>query len=136
MQQQNSELLRATAVIALFAIGAMHFLQIVDTLDATPLLGVAYVLLIASSIVLAMRLLLSNDPRAWLGAALLGAAIMVGYAFTRLIGTTFDAEDVGNWACALGLASLFVEGVLVGISACAITRLQSTPAAEAAVFDR
>lgn len=119
---ERSEMLRATGVIALLAIGAIHFAQIGDTLTATPLLGIGYLALIAASIACAMSLLRANDPRAWLSAGLLGLAVIAGYAFTRLIGTTVDHEDVGNWNCALGLASLFVEAVLVGISSFAISR--------------
>jgi hypothetical protein len=118
-------MLRATGVVALLAIGAIHFLQIVDTLSATPLLGVAYLGLIAATIVLAAWLLVANDPRAWLGAGLLSIAVIAGYGFTRFIGTTFDPEDVGNWACMLGLASLFVEAALVGVSSYAIASEQA-----------
>jgi hypothetical protein len=115
-------ILRTTAVIELIAIGAMHFLQIVATFAETPLLGVAYVGLIAATMALAAWLAVANDPRAWAGAGLLSIAIIVGYAFTRLVGTTFDNEDVGNWSCMLGLASLFVEAALVALSSWAIAR--------------
>jgi hypothetical protein len=46
---------------------------------------------------------------------------MLGYAFTRLVGTTFDNQDVGNWSCMLGLASLFVEAALLALSGFAMT---------------
>jgi len=114
--------LRTTAVIELIAIGAVHFVQIVATFQETPLLGVAYVGLIAASVALATWLAVANDPRAWAGAGLLSVAIIVGYAFTRLVGTTFDNEDVGNWSCMLGLASLFFEAALLAFSSCAIAR--------------
>jgi len=45
--------LRATGVIALLGIGAIHFLQIVDAFQSTPLLGLAYVALIAACVALA-----------------------------------------------------------------------------------
>ena len=51
---------------------------------------------------------------------LLSAAVLVGYAFTRLVGTTFDNQDVGNWSCMLGLASIFVEGSLLALSGSAL----------------
>jgi hypothetical protein len=49
-------------------------------------------------------------------AAVCGAAI-VGYAFTRITSTPLDSQDVGNWACMLGLAALFVETTLLALSA-------------------
>jgi hypothetical protein len=112
--------LRTTGVIALLGIGTIHFLQIVVTFQSTPLLGLAYVALIAASVALATWLVVVDDVRAWAGAGLLSVAIIVGYAFTRLVGTTFDNQDVGNWSCMLGLASLFVEATLLALSGTAI----------------
>jgi hypothetical protein len=112
--------LRSTGVVALLAIGAIHFLQIVPTIEQTPLLGAGYVALIAASIVVAAWLAVANDARAWAAAGLLSAAVLAGYAFTRLVGTTFDNQDVGNWSCTLGLASIFVEGSLLAVSGSAL----------------
>jgi hypothetical protein len=116
----DTTILRATGVITLVAIAAMHFLQIVVTFQGTPLLGLAYVGLITACMTLAGRLAIANDSRAWAGAGMLSVAIIVGYAFTRLIGTTFDNQDVGNWSCMLGLATLFVEAALLALSSFAI----------------
>jgi hypothetical protein len=120
--------LRATAVVALLGVGTIHFLQIVPTLQQTPLLGVGYVALIAASVAIAAWLIAADDPRAWTAAGLLSVAVLVGYAFTRLVGTTFDNQDVGNWSCTLGLASIFVEGALLALSgsALALTRTRVT----------
>ena len=46
----------------------------------------------------------------WFAVAALGVAVFVGYAFARILSTPFDNQDVGNWACTLGLAALLVEG--------------------------
>jgi hypothetical protein len=117
--------LRATGVVALLAIGAIHFLQIVPTIEQTPLLGVGYVALIVASVMVAAWLAVANDARAWAAAGLLSAAVLVGYAFTRLVGTTFDNQDVGNWSCMLGLASIFVEGSLLALSGSALAFTKS-----------
>ena len=111
---------RTTAVVALLAIGTIHFLQIVPTVQETPVLGLAYVALIAASVIVAAWLVLANDSRAWAAAGLISAAVLVGYAFTRLVGTSFDNQDVGNWACTLGLASIFVEAALLVLSGAAL----------------
>jgi hypothetical protein len=113
-------ILRATGVVALLAIGTIHFLQIVPTLQQTPLLGLGYVVLIAASAIVAAWLVVANDVRAWAGAGLLSVAVLVGYAFTRLVGTPFDNQDVGNWSCMLGLASIFVEVSLLALSGSAL----------------
>ena len=113
-------ILRATGVVALLAIGTIHFLQIVPTVQETPLLGLAYFALIVASVTVAAWLVVANDSRAWTAAGLISAAVLAGYAFTRLFGTTFDNQDVGNWACMLGLASIFVETALVALSGAAL----------------
>ena len=119
--------LRATGVVALLAIATIHFLQIVPTFQQTPLLGLAYLALIAASVTVAAWLAVANDARAWAAAGLTSAAVLVGYAFTRLFGTTFDNQDVGNWACMLGLASIFVETVLLALSGASLA-LTKAPA--------
>ena len=118
----DAAILRATGVVALLGIGAIHFLQIVDTFQQTPLLGFAYVLLIAASVAVAAWLVVRDDVQAWAAAGLISVAVLVGYAFTRVVGTTFDNQDVGNWSCALGLASIFVEASLLALSGAAIAR--------------
>ena len=65
------------------------------------------------------------DVRAWAAAGLISVAVILGYAFTRLVGTTFDNEDVGNWSCMLGLASLFVEAALLAPSGFAIALVRT-----------
>jgi hypothetical protein len=112
--------LRATGVVALLTIGTIHFLQIIPTVQQTPLLGFGYVALIAASVVVAAWLVVADDVRAWVAAGLLSVVVLVGYAFTRLVGTTFDNQDVGNWSCMLGLASIFVEVSLIGLSGSAL----------------
>ena len=122
----DAAIVRAIGVVALIGIAAIHFLQIVETFQETPLLGLGYVALIAASVAAAGWLLVSNDLRAWAAAALISVAVIAGYAFTRVVGTTFDNQDVGNWACILGLASLFVEGTLLALSGYAIGLQRNT----------
>jgi hypothetical protein len=38
-----------------------------------------------------------------------------------MLSTPLDNQDVGNWACTLGLAALFVEGLMVAVAAYAIS---------------
>jgi hypothetical protein len=45
------------------------------------------------------------------------AAAVGGYIFTRLFNTPLDNQDLGNWSCMLGLASLFIEVTLLAVSA-------------------
>jgi hypothetical protein len=47
--------------------------------------------------------------------------VFEGYAFTRILSTPLDNLDVGNWACPLGLAALFVERLIVAVAAYAVS---------------
>jgi hypothetical protein len=107
---------RATGVLSLLAIGAIHFLQIVPTTEATPLLGLAFLVLIVASLVLAARLAISGDAVSWMATALVSAGAIGGYMFTRTFNTPLDNVDVGNWSCMLGLGALFVETTLLASS--------------------
>jgi uncharacterized membrane protein YeiB len=114
--------MRATALLALMGIAVIHLVQLVPTFQATPLLGGAFVVLIAGTVVVGVQLVnpkLSN-ARLWFPVLALGASAIGGYVFTRLVSTPLDNQDVGNWACMLGVAALFVEGALVALSGYAI----------------
>lgn len=114
-------MLRGMGAITLVAIGAMHFLQLVPTFEATPLLGIAYVTFIGACLIVAALLVATENRRAWAAAGIVCVAALGGYAFTRILSTPFDNQDVGNWSCMLGMAALFVEGLTAGLSAYALT---------------
>jgi hypothetical protein len=113
----NDAVLRATGVLSLLAIGAIHFLQIVPTTESTPLLGVSFLFLIAACLAVAARLATRGDHRTWTASAVVCAAAIGGYVFTRTFSTPLDNQDAGNWSCMLGLAALFVETTLLAFSA-------------------
>ena len=119
----TSAILRATGIMLLMSLAAIHIVQLVPTFQQTPLLGVAYVFLIAAAVVVGARLVRGHQSvlQLWLPVAALGVAVFVGYSFTRMLSTPLDNQDVGNWACTLGLAALFVEGLLVAVAAYAIS---------------
>jgi hypothetical protein len=116
-------ILRATGVVLLMSLAVIHIVQLVPTFQQTPLLGVAYVFLIAAALVVGARLIKGHNSalQLWLPVAALGVAVFVGYSITRMLSTPLDDQDVGNWACTLGLASLFVEGLMVAIAAYAVS---------------
>jgi hypothetical protein len=115
--------MRATALLALMGVAAIHLVQLVPTFQATPLLGVAFVGLIAGTLVVGAQLVNPrlSHARLWFPVLALGTASIGGYVFTRVVNTPLDNQDVGNWACMLGIAALFVEGTLVALSAYAIS---------------
>ena len=62
-------------------------------------------------------LLRRSDPRAWAAAALLSGGTIFAFVLSRTVGLPQGADDIGNWTEPLGMASLFVEGSVVALSA-------------------
>jgi hypothetical protein len=56
----------------------------------------------------------------WVGAAALAAGALIGFILSRTTGLPNATGDVGNWTEPLGLASMFVEGAVVAVSAGAL----------------
>jgi hypothetical protein len=124
--------MRATGILLLMGIAVIHLVQLVPTFKSTPLLGLAFIPLIAGSVVVGAQLVNPHLQltRLWLPVLALGVAAIGGYVFTRVVSTPLDNQDVGNWSCMLGIAALFVEGTLVALSAYAISVIpQRHPAA-------
>jgi hypothetical protein len=110
---------RATGVLLLMGIAVIHLVQLVPTFQSTPLLGVAFVALIVGSVIVGARLVNPklSGARLWLPVSAFAASALAGYVVTRVVSTPLDNQDVGNWACMLGIAALFVEGTLLALSA-------------------
>jgi hypothetical protein len=119
----TSAILRATGIVLLMSLAVIHIVQLVPTFQQTPLLGVGYLFVIAAAVVVGARLVKGHQSsvQLWLPVAALGIAVLVGYAFTRILSTPLDNRDVGNWACTLGMAALFVEGLMVAVAAYAVS---------------
>jgi hypothetical protein len=116
----SSSMARATAIVGLVAVAVIHFEQIVPTMEQTPLLGVAFLALVAACLILGGRLLLTGSRSVWLAVAALNTLAVAGYAFTRMFSTVLDNQDVGNWSQMSGLGALLIEGLLVALSVSAV----------------
>jgi hypothetical protein len=107
---------RTLAVVGLAGVALIHLLDLHDTYLAAPYKGWLYLALIAGSLASAALLVRGDDRRGWLGALLLPAGAFAAFVWSRTVGLPGGADDIGNWWEPLGLASLFVEGVLVALS--------------------
>lgn len=109
-------LLRPAGIIGLLGIALIHLLDVVSKFQETPYLGALYVVLIAGCAG-AAALLLRRDARAgWRLAAVAPAATLVAFFLSRTTGLPMSSGDVGNWAEPLGLASMFCEAAVLGMS--------------------
>ena len=114
LSANTARLLGAAIVLA---IGLIHILDAASTYSSTRWIFWAYMALIATSVPVALLLLHSASPLAWIAAAAIATGPLVGYLWSRAIGLPGDAPDIGNWLCTLGMAALFVETTLLGLSA-------------------
>ena len=123
---------RAAAVVGLSSIGLIHLLDIPGKFTDAPYMGWLYVGLIVGSVGVAAVLIERHDRRAWAAAAAVAVAPLVGYVLTRTVGLPQARDDIGNWAEPLGLASLFVEGLVLFVSLVALRPRPARAAARAA----
>jgi hypothetical protein len=115
---------RGVGAVSILGVGLIHLLDVVGKFHETAYLGVLYVALMAGCVVAARHLVLVGDRRSWLLACGLAGATLLAYALSRTVGLPAATDDIGNWAEPLGLASLFVEGVVVALSAEMLARLR------------
>jgi hypothetical protein len=111
---------RMLAVVGMAGIAMIHVLDAPDTFAGAKYIFWLYIAIIAGAIPLSLLLLQWPSRLAWVGPALLAAGPLVGYLLTRTVGLPGDSADVGHWLDSLGMASMFVELAVLGLS---LTRL-------------
>jgi hypothetical protein len=114
---------RTLGVVGLAGIALIHVLDAPGQFAEVPYLGWMYVALILGCVVIGGALVRGNDPRAWAAAGGLALSVAVGYVLSRTTGLPGDGGDIGNWGEQLGIASLFVEGSVIALSAFALRGL-------------
>jgi hypothetical protein len=112
---------RAVGALGLAGIGLVHLIDIPGKLHETPYMFWMYLALIVGALVVGAELIRSGSKVAWAAAGALAASTIVGYVLTRTTGLPQDHGDVGNWAEPLGIASLWIEGCVVALSAAVLT---------------
>jgi hypothetical protein len=107
---------RSAAVVGLAGVALIHLLELQGKFEEVPYLGIAYVALIVTSIVAAGLLIHRNSRTGWMLAGGAALATLVGFTLTRTIGLPQSTDDIGNWLEPMGLASLFVEAIVVAVA--------------------
>ncbi len=116
----SHQVARSAAVVGLSGVALIHLLELQGKLKETPYLGVGYILLIVASIIAGALLVHGNSRTGWMMSGGAALATLVGYSVTRTVGLPQSTGDIGNWLEPMGLASLFVEGVVVALSGYAL----------------
>ena len=115
---------RVLGAIGLLSIALIHLLDVVGKFAETPYLGWMYVGAIVASIGLAGWLVARGSSAVvWAATGGLALSILTGFVLSRTTGLPNSTGDIGNWSEGLGLASMFVEGAVVVLSAWALAVL-------------
>ena len=116
---------RAVGIVGLLGIALIHFLDAFSVFDESKLVFVLYILLMIVTL-LASGILLRTDSRlTWMLAGGTAGLTIVGFVLTRTTGLPGFPDNVGNWREPLGLASLWVEGLVLVLS---VYEVVTTPA--------
>jgi hypothetical protein len=115
---------RTVAALGLLGIALIHLLDLPAKFEEATYLAVGYIGLIVASLVVAEGLIRRGGKLIWTAAVLLSGAVIVGFVINRTVGLPGAMDDIGNWLEPLGVASLFVEGVVVLLSVSALSRAE------------
>ena len=104
---------RAAGAIGLITVGIIHALEIQGQLMGAAWLTVGFVLLAACAPVAGLWLLARPSSAAWGFSGLVCILAAGGYILTRSVPVPGDTGDDGNWLEPLGVAALFIEGIVI-----------------------
>lgn len=106
---------RAVAALALAALAVIHVVDLPGTLGPDRLVGLGYLGIIVSAVLVGGVLIARPHWLAWGATAAVTISAMGGYVLTRALPGGFlgDHDDVGNWHCPLGITALSVESVII-----------------------
>lgn len=122
MDLDRRVLRRGAVAILLFGIAVVHLLDVQGKLQEVPYIGVMFIILILSSLVLAELLIRTDYAGIWVAAGSLAGLTVVGYIVSRTSGLPGDdGSDIGNWFEPLGLVSLLICVVVICSAAVRLT---------------
>ncbi len=123
-------LTRVLAVVGLLGVALIHTLDAIPTFSELPYKAWLYVGLIAGAIAVAAMIARRPTRWAWTAAGALAGGAILAFVYSRTVGLPGAAADVGNWTEPLGVASLFVETIVLGVAGYAMAAI--APARKAA----
>ncbi len=116
---------RWPAAALLVEIAAIHISLVPQHLREAPYVGALFVALSVGALVTAAVLLICDDRRVWLSAALLAGGAIVAYIVSRSIGLPSLADDIGDWLNPLGGAAVLAETLTLVLSAAVLLGARS-----------
>jgi hypothetical protein len=116
---------RAAGAIGLLTVGLIHVLEIQGQLMGAVWLAAGFILLAVTAPIAGLWLLARPSSVAWQFSGLVCLAAAGGYILTRSIAVPGDTGDRGNWLEPLGVAALFIEGIVVILTVLVIASIRT-----------
>ena len=98
-----------------------HIPLMADHLEEAPYIGVGFVLLSITGVLLAQLLISSDDHEVWIATGAVAALALLGYVLSRSVGLPQIHDEVGAWRDRLGLVAVTSEALMLG---CAAARMR------------
>ena len=114
-------ILRGLGAALVIGVAQIHFLDVFDKFEENTIQAWMFVSLIVGCLVSAIALVRWSGVLVWALAGVCGLAPLAMYVISRSVGLAGAADDIGNWAEPLGLASISMEASLVLVSAYALS---------------
>ena len=108
-------------------IALIHFLDAFSVIDESKFVFGLYILLMIVTLIASGILLRTDSRLTWLLAGGTAGLTLLGFVFTRTTGLPGFPDNVGNWREPLGLASLWIEGMVLVLS---VYKVVTTPPLE------
>jgi hypothetical protein len=109
-------------------IALINFLDGFSTIHESKFVFGLYITLMIVTLLAGGILLRTDSRRTWMLAGGAGGLTLLGFVLTRTTSLPGFPDNVGNWLEPLGLASLWVEGLVLVLS---VYKLVTTPSMEA-----
>ena len=115
---------RAVGIVGLVGIALIHFLDAFSVIDESKFVFGLYIMLMIVTVLASGILLRTDSRRTWMLAGGTAGLTLLGFILTRTTGLPGFPDNVGNWREPLGLASLWVEGMVLALS---VYKVATTP---------
>jgi hypothetical protein len=112
------------ASFLLLVAAGTHIPLIEDHLEEAPYVGWLFIILSVVCIVLAVAIVLVDNPGVWVLSAAVCLAAVVAFLASRTVGLPQIGDDVGNWTEPLGIPAVASEVLMVVL---AWSHLRRTP---------
>jgi hypothetical protein len=116
------------ASFLLLVAAGTHIPLVRDHLEEAPYVGWLFIALSVACIVLAVGIVLVDNPGVWILSGAVCLAAVVAFLASRTVGLPQIGDDVGNWTEPLGIPAVASEVLMVVLAWAHVRRMsQRTP---------